>query len=214
MPRALLQHLELLRNLGLRELYRPAAAAREDEASLESLRQSHSNCQNCPLGALRNHIVYGEGNPRARAMLIGEAPGAEEDRTGRPFVGEAGKLLDNMLAAIELSREDIYICNILKCRPPHNRDPEAAERDTCLPQLLEQIEIIQPKIILMLGRIAAQTLLQSRLTLEKLRSEVHTFQGIPSYVTYHPAALLRNPNWKRPAWADLQKFRDHYRSLG
>ncbi|OQB90931.1 MAG: Uracil DNA glycosylase superfamily protein [Candidatus Cloacimonetes bacterium ADurb.Bin117] len=118
-----------------------------------------------------------------------------------------------MLRAIELKREDVYICNILKCRPPNNRDPGPAERAACMPLLLEQIETIQPRIILMLGRVAAQTLLNSNLTLEKLRGVVHTFQGIPSYVTYHPAALLRNTHWKRPAWADLQKFRDHYRSL-
>jgi DNA polymerase len=213
MSRALLQHLELLRNLGVTEIYRPAPAAGEDGPDLESLRQLHSNCQNCPLGATRNHFVYGEGNPRARAMLIGEAPGAEEDRTGRPFVGDAGKLLSDMLRAIELKREDVYICNILKCRPPNNRDPGPAERAACMPLLLEQIETIQPRIILMLGRVAAQTLLNSNLTLEKLRGVVHTFQGIPSYVTYHPAALLRNTHWKRPDWADLQKFRDHYRSL-
>ncbi len=215
MSRALLQHLELLRNLGVTELYRPApAAVPEGESSLQSVGQSRSHCQNCPLGATRNKFVYGEGNPHARALLIGEAPGAEEDRGGRPFVGEAGKLLDNMLRAIELSREDIYICNILKCRPPANRDPEPAERAACLPLLLEQIELIQPRIILLLGRVAAQTLLQSKLTLEKLRGEVHTFQGLPCHVTYHPAALLRNPHWKRPAWEDLQSFRDHYRSLG
>lgn len=212
MSRALLQHLELLRNLGVKELYLSAPGKAKAEI-LRSLSLKYANCQKCPLGATRRHFVYGEGNPDARAMLIGEAPGAEEDRTGHPFVGEAGKLLDKMLAAIDLRREDIYICNILKCRPPNNRDPESAEREACLPYLLEQIQVIQPQLILMLGRVAAQTLLQSRLTLEKLRAEVHVFQGIPSYVTYHPAALLRNPNWKRPAWADLQKFRDHYRSL-
>lgn len=210
MSRALLQHLELLRNLGVKELYRGSSSQAD---LLQSLSQRYSSCQNCPLGATRKNFVYGEGNPNARAMLIGEAPGAEEDRTGHPFVGEAGKLLDKMLAAIDLSRQDIYICNILKCRPPNNRDPESAEREACLPYLLEQIQIIQPQLILMLGRVAAQTLLESRLTLEKLRQTVHSFQGIPSYVTYHPAALLRNPHWKRPAWSDLQKFRDHYLSL-
>ncbi|MDD4224255.1 MAG: uracil-DNA glycosylase [Candidatus Cloacimonetes bacterium] len=210
MSRALLQHLELLRNLGVKELYRGSSSQAD---LLQSLSQRYSSCQKCPLGATRKNFVYGEGNPNARAMLIGEAPGAEEDRTGHPFVGEAGKLLDKMLAAIDLSRQDIYICNILKCRPPNNRDPESAEREACLPYLLEQIQIIQPQLILMLGRVAAQTLLESRLTLEKLRQTVHSFQGIPSYVTYHPAALLRNPHWKRPAWSDLQKFRDHYLSL-
>lgn len=208
--RALLQHLELLRNLGVKEIYSPANPKAD---LLTSLSLSYASCQKCPLAAGRNKLVYGEGNPDARALLIGEGPGAEENRSGRPFVGEAGKLLDRMLAAIELDRSEIYICNIVKCRPPGNRNPEPTERQACLPYLLEQISIIQPQLILMLGLVAAQTLLESRLTLEKLRQSVHTFENIPSYVTYHPAALLRNPNWKVPAWQDLQKFRDHYRTL-
>ncbi len=211
MPRrALLQHLELLRNLGVTQLYRGPDPKLEGLASL-SLR--YADCRKCPLHHGRINLVYGEGNPNARAMLIGEGPGAEENKTGRPFVGEAGKLLDKMLAAIDLQRSEVYICNIVKCRPPNNRDPEPAERQACLPYLLEQIALIQPQLILMLGRVAAQTLLETNLTLEKLRASVHSFQGVASYVTYHPAALLRNPHWKKPAWKDLQKFRDHYRSL-
>lgn len=211
MPRrALLQHLELLRNLGVTQLYRGPDPKLESLASL-SLR--YADCRKCPLHQGRIKLVYGEGSPNARAMLIGEGPGAEENKTGRPFVGEAGKLLDKMLAAIDLQRSEVYICNIVKCRPPNNRDPEPAERQACLPYLLEQIALIQPQLILMLGRVAAQTLLETNLTLEKLRASVHSFQGVASYVTYHPAALLRNPHWKKPAWEDLQKFRDHYRSL-
>ncbi len=208
--RALLQHLELLRNLGVTQIYREPDQKLESLASL-SLR--YADCRKCPLHQGRINLVYGEGSPNARAMLIGEGPGAEENKTGRPFVGEAGKLLDKMLAAIDLKRSDVYICNIVKCRPPNNRDPEPAERQACLPYLLEQIDLIQPQLILMLGRVAAQTLLESNLTLEKLRASVHSFQGVASYVTYHPAALLRNPHWKKPAWEDLQKFRDHYLSL-
>ncbi len=211
MPRrALLQHLELLRNLGVTQLYRGPDSKLESLASL-SLR--YADCRKCPLHQGRIYLVYGEGSPNARAMLIGEGPGAEENKTGRPFVGEAGKLLDKMLAAIDLQRSEVYICNIVKCRPHNNRDPEPAERQACLPYLLEQIALIQPQLILMLGRVAAQTLLETNLTLEKLRASVHSFQGVASYVTYHPAALLRNPHWKKPAWEDLQKFRDHYRSL-
>lgn len=210
MSRALLQHLELLRNLGVKEIY---SVSDPDAETLDSLSLRYANCQKCSLASGRTKFVYGEGSPQARAMLIGEAPGAAEDRSGRPFVGEAGKLLDKMLSAIELDRKDIYITNILKCRPPNNRDPESSERQACLPYLLEQIEIIQPSLILILGRVAALTLLETNLTLEKLRHDVHSFQNIPTYVTYHPAALLRNPNWKRPAWEDLQRFRDHYQSL-
>jgi len=146
-------------------------------------------------------------------MLIGEGPGEQENLTGRPFVGPAGNLLTNMLKAINLSREDVYICNIVKCRPPNNRNPEPEEREACLPYLLEQIDIIQPKLILMLGLVAAQTLLNTKLSMEKLRQTTHSFQGIKTFVTYHPSALLRNPNWKKPAWQDLQRFQAEYVKL-
>ena len=206
--RSLRQRLELLQNFGLGEIYRPP---RQDKASLlKELSLRYATCAKCLLHTGRHKFVYGEGNPDATAMLIGEGPGHQEDLTGRPFVGEAGKLLDKMLLAIELRREDVYICNIVKCRPPGNRDPEGAERAACLPYLLEQIGIIQPRLILMLGRVAGQTLLGSTDSLDRLRQTTHLFQNIKSYVSYHPAALLRNPNWKRPAWEDLQRFRDDY----
>lgn len=205
--RSLRLQLELLHNLGIRELYKPADSRAELLARLQA---AYSTCVKCQLHTGRVKFVYGEGHPNATAMLIGEGPGEQENQTGRPFVGAAGKLLDDMLKAIQLTRSDVYICNIVKCRPPGNRDPETAEREACLPYLLEQIDIIQPRLILLLGRVAAQTLLETTLSLEKLRSSTHEFQGIKTYVSYHPAALLRNPNWKRPAWEDLQKFRDDH----
>lgn len=208
--RALRQQLELLRNSGIREIYRPHNTQAESLAALQS---HYADCTKCGLHKGRIKFVYGEGDPDATAMLIGEGPGEQENLTGRPFVGAAGKLLDDMLKAINLNRQDVYICNIVKCRPPNNRNPEQTEREACLPYLLEQIEIIQPRLILMLGLVAAQTLLDSKLSMEKLRQTTHEFQGIKSYVSYHPAALLRNPQWKRPAWIDLQNFRDDYREL-
>lgn len=208
--RALRQYLELMSISGIHEVYR----THEDKGTiLEEKRKCYSNCTKCALHEGRIKFVYGEGNPNATAMLIGEAPGATENETGRPFVGEAGTLLDKMLGAIELSRDMLYIANIVKCRPPGNRNPESEERAACLPYLIEQIEIIQPKVFLLLGLVAAQTLLQSRETMEKLRMQEHRFLDRPTFVTYHPAALLRNPNWKKPAWADLQKFRDFFQTL-
>ena len=170
-------------------------------------------CRACPLAATRQNTVPGQGALNPDIMFVGAGPGADEDEQGLAFVGRAGQLLTKMIAAMGYTREQVFIGNIVKCRPPNNRDPEPAERQACLPYLLEQIDLIQPQLILMLGRVAAQTLLESNLTLEKLRASVHSFQGVASYVTYHPAALLRNPHWKKPAWEDLQKFRDHYLSL-
>jgi DNA polymerase len=159
--------------------------------------------------------VFGVGNPNASLMLIGEAPGAEEDRQGEPFVGRAGQLLNQILRAIEFSREDVYIANILKCRPPGNRDPQPAEVEACEPYLHHQIELIQPVVICALGRIAAQTLLKTKTPLGKLREKVHPYRGRPLVVTYHPAALLRNAKWKRPTWEDVQRLKKiHDERLG
>jgi DNA polymerase len=146
-------------------------------------------------------------------VLIGEAPGADEDAQGEPFVGRAGQLLNKILEAIQFKREDVYICNILKCRPPNNRDPQPEEIHACEPHLWKQIELIQPKLILCLGRISAQVLLKTNASLTELRAKVHNYRGIPMMVTYHPAALLRNPHWKRPTWEDVQKFRKLYDEL-
>ncbi len=179
-------------------------------ASLEVHRQAICNCQNCPLGATRTKFVYGVGNPRAGVMFIGEAPGRDEDLKGEPFVGRAGQLLDKILAAIKFNREDVYIANILKCRPPNNRDPLPVEMETCLPYLKEQIRLIQPKLICALGRIAAQSLLNTNETLGRLRKKWHEFEGIPFLVTYHPAALLRFEQYKRDTWEDVQMLRARY----
>ncbi|MBW6513283.1 MAG: uracil-DNA glycosylase [Candidatus Syntrophosphaera sp.] len=208
--RALQQHLELLQNFGIREIFKSQSPK---AGILDQLSAQYAGCQKCGLHEGRIKLVYGDGNPEAIAMLIGEGPGEQENLTGRPFVGPAGKLLTDMLKAINLTREDVYICNIVKCRPPNNRNPESSEREACLPYLLEQIQIIQPRLILMLGLVAAQTLLQSNLSMQRLRETTHLFQGIKTYVSYHPAALLRNPHWKRPAWEDLKLFSADYQSL-
>ncbi|GBD90641.1 uracil DNA glycosylase superfamily protein [bacterium BMS3Abin04] len=168
------------------------------------------NCQNCLLGKTRNKFVFGVGNPEADIMLIGEAPGAEEDKQGIPFVGRAGKLLTDILKAIDFEREDVYIANIVKCRPPQNRNPLPAEVDACIPYLYKQIELIKPKVILCLGLVAASSLFNKKYTLTKMRGNVYDVQGIKTMVTYHPAALLRNPNWKRGCWEDVKKFKQLY----
>jgi uracil-DNA glycosylase len=175
--------------------------------SLDAIAKTVASCTRCPLYSTATHPVPGEGNPNADLMVVGEAPGATEDETGRPFVGAAGQLLTKILAAVELRREDVFICNVLKHRPPGNRNPMPDEITACSPYLLRQIELIRPKAILALGTFAAQTLLQTKLAIGKLRSQVHRYYGVPLIVTYHPAALLRNPSWKRPTWEDVQLVR-------
>ncbi len=178
--------------------------------SLDALQEYVQSSILVPIDAERTNAVFGEGNPQADIMLIGEAPGADEDRQGRPFVGRAGQLLDKMIAAIDLSRSEIFIANILKSRPPGNRDPNPDEIAAHLPVLYRQMSLIQPKFILCLGRIASQTLLGSRAPLGKLRGQAHAYHGSTLLASYHPAALLRNPNWKRPAWEDLKLLRQLY----
>jgi len=171
-------------------------------------------CRRCGLAETRRQAVPGVGHPAARLVFVGEAPGAEEDRLGLPFVGRAGQLLDKILAAIELSREDVHILNILKCRPPGNRNPAPDEIIACRPFLERQIEIIEPGIIVALGLFAAQWLTGKKISLTRLReSGPHEYAGIKVFATYHPAALLRNPNWKRPAWVDFQAIRKEYDRL-
>lgn len=181
--------------------------------TLEELFNTIHTCKKCPLGETRTKFVFGTGNPMADVMLVGEAPGAEEDKQGEPFVGRAGKLLTDILRAINFTREEVYIANILKCRPPNNRDPLPSEVEKCRPHLLKQIDLIKPKMILCLGRVAAIELLGKKLTLTKLRDEVYELNGIKVMATYHPAALLRNPNWKKGCWEDVQKFRKLYDEL-
>jgi DNA polymerase len=170
----------------------------------QELKAVVKNCTACGLRAGCTQTVLGVGDESADWLLVGEAPGAEEDRLGEPFVGQAGKLLDNMLAAIGLRRgENVYIANVLKCRPPGNRNPEAAEVATCSPYLVRQIELIQPKLIVAMGRFAVQTLLNTDATIGSLRGKAHAYHGVPLVVTYHPAYLLRNLPDKAKAWADL-----------
>lgn len=172
-----------------------------------------SNCHKCPLGDTRTKFVYARGNPGADVMFIGEAPGREEDLQGEPFVGKAGQLFDKILAAIKFDPDEVYIANILKCRPPENRDPLPDEINTCLPHLMEQIQLVKPKIICALGRVAAQALLKTTTPLGKLRKKWHDFNGIPFLVTYHPAALLRFQSYKKDVWEDVQVLRAKYDEL-
>lgn len=181
--------------------------------SLEEHRKAIEGCQTCPLCKVRNKFVYGVGSPNAKLMLVGEAPGAQEDIQGEPFVGAAGKLLDKILAAIQLTRNDVYISNVLKCRPPNNRDPLPAEVAECLPHLHEQIRIIRPKLLCSLGRIAAQSLLHTTSPLSKLRKVWHNYHGVPMLVTYHPAALLRFPEYKKETWEDMKLLKTRYDQL-
>jgi DNA polymerase len=167
------------------------------------LRDCVANCTRCELSESRTNTVFGVGNQQADWMIIGEAPGAEEDRRGEPFVGRAGQLLDQMLLAIGQSRDKVFIANILKCRPPHNRDPKPAEAEACRQYLERQIELIQPKIILAVGKIAAQNLLGSDDPVGRMRGRPHDLGGIPLVVTYHPAYLLRSPSQKHKSWSDL-----------
>ena len=187
----------------------PVAPASREQRILRmdwnALRTAVAGCTDCKLRATCRQTVLGVGDERAAWMLVGEAPGAEEDRLGEPFVGQAGKLLDNMLAAIDLGRgRNVYIANVLKCRPPGNRNPEPDEVATCSPYLLRQIGLIQPKLIVAMGRFAAQTLLNTGATIASLRGTVHRYAGVPLVVTYHPAYLLRNLPDKAKAWADLR----------
>ncbi len=176
-------------------------------STLDELAAMVAGCTQCPLYATATHPVPGEGSPVAPLVCVGEAPGATEDATGRPFVGQAGKLLDKILGAIQLQREDVFICNVLKHRPPGNRNPLPDEVAACSPYLVRQLELIRPKVIVAFGTFASQTLLQTKDSIGKLRGAVHRYYGVPLIVTYHPAALLRNPAWKRPTWEDVQYAR-------
>lgn len=185
--------------------------------NLDDLNKLICECQKCPLGSARNKFVFGSGSPEADVMCIGEGPGADEDAQGLPFVGRAGKLLTDILKAINFSRDEVYIANVVKCRPPGNRTPLPLEMETCLPYLKKQIEIIKPKIILCLGLTAAQGLLKGKDSLTNMRGKIFDFESggfrTKVMVTYHPAALLRNPNWKHGCWEDVQKFRKLYDEL-
>jgi DNA polymerase len=178
-----------------------------DLGSIQGIAQAIEACTACRLYSTAKHAVPGEGDPHAGFVCVGEAPGQTEDETGRPFVGAAGQLLTKILAAINLTREEVFICNVLKHRPPGNRNPAEDEIAACSPYLRRQLEVLRPRVILALGTFAAQTLLQTTTPIGKLRGQVHRYYGVPLIVTYHPAALLRNPSWKRPTWEDVQLAR-------
>lgn len=192
------------------ELFADSKENWETTRTLEDLNKLICNCNKCDLHKGRNKFVFGVGNPKADVLLIGEGPGAEEDKQGEPFVGRAGQLLNDILKAINFKREEVYIANVVKCRPPGNRTPLPEEMDSCMPYLLKQIELIKPKLILCLGLVAAGALLKKKDTLGKLRGKVFEFNLTKVMVTYHPAALLRNPNFKRDCWEDVKAFRKLY----
>ncbi len=180
---------------------------RPDTNELGAFGNSISDCQKCQLAKGRTKVVFGSGNPEANLMFIGEGPGRDEDVTGLPFVGAAGQLLTKIIEATKLRREDVYITNVVKCRPPNNRNPDSDEIAACNPHLLRQIEIIKPELICALGKVSAQALLEVDVPVGKLRGKIHLFQGIRLIVTYHPAALLRNPALKKPTWEDMKLLR-------
>lgn len=221
--------LQYLADLGWSELYIPEKAFSKEEAyspivfsspdrsaglaALEALAVTASTCRRCGLCETRSRVVFASGNPRARLMLIGEAPGAEEDKQGLPFVGRAGELLNKILEAIGLRRDEVYVANVVKCRPPGNRDPQPEEMAACRSYLDAQIDLVQPDLLVALGRVPAQTLLGTDASLTRLRGDWHEVRGIPLRVTYHPAALLRNAAYKRPTWEDMQLVRDRLQEL-
>lgn len=234
LPPPLAEQLRYLADLGWEDLYRvppaPAAAAIEPggasavttaataspadaAAHLEALSREAEQCTACRLCETRNRVVFGVGDPGARLMFVGEGPGAEEDRQGLPFVGRAGELLDKMIRAIELDRQRVYIANVVKCRPPGNRDPLPDEVEACRRLLEGQIDAIAPALLVCLGRVAAQSLLGTDEPLGRMRGAVYQVRGVETRVTYHPAALLRNAALKRPAWQDLQQIRDRLREI-
>ncbi len=205
------RYLKQERELGFREIFvdlpdiqntleSPAEPARK----LQIIYESEKGCQRCLLGKTRKSFVFGEGNPEARLMFIGEAPGFEEDQQGRPFIGPAGQLLNKMISAMGLTREEVYIANIIKCRPPKNRNPLPEEIESCRRLIHQQIDTVKPEFLCCLGLVAARTLVGSDLSLSQLRGRFYKFKGIPLMVTYHPSALLRTPSWKKEAWQDLQ----------
>jgi DNA polymerase len=181
-----------------------SAAPSAPEGALEALRREIGDCTRCKLCRGRKNLVFGTGNPRARLVFVGEGPGAEEDLQGLPFVGAAGELLTRMIEAMGLSRQEVYICNVIKCRPPGNRNPEPDEIEACSPFLRRQLEAIRPEVIVTLGKFAAQTLLRTTEPIGRLRGNWHRYEGIDLLPTFHPAYLLRSPHEKRKAWADLQ----------
>ncbi|HEX7077325.1 MAG TPA: uracil-DNA glycosylase [Candidatus Eisenbacteria bacterium] len=187
---------------------KPLAPRDDLPQDLEAIRALVAACTKCGLCETRTRTVFADGDARARLMFVGEAPGRDEDAQGVPFVGRAGQLLNKMIAAIEMKREEVYICNVLKCRPPDNRVPAADEVERCRPYLEQQVAIVRPAVICALGLSAAQALLETKATMSSMRGKTFQYRGVPLIPTYHPAALLRNPSLKNEAWVDLQRVRD------
>jgi len=198
--------LEAQQQLGLEyvDARWPEGPAPARPMTLEEVRQEMGECTRCKLHRHRTQIVFGVGNPKARLVFVGEAPGADEDAQGEPFVGRAGQLLTKIIEAMGMRREDVYICNIIKCRPPNNRTPESDEILACQPFLLKQLQAIGPQFICALGGPATQTLLQTKEAISRLRGKFYDFHGIPLLATYHPAFLLRNPHEKKTVWEDMK----------
>jgi uracil-DNA glycosylase family 4 len=205
-------YLEYLKKMGIDSIFVSDNSSEEDSQlkaqTLEEVRKELGDCQRCKLHRTRHTIVFGEGNEKARLMFIGEGPGYDEDVQGRPFVGKAGQLLTKIIQSIRLQREEVYIANIIKCRPPQNRNPEPDEIRSCYPFLLKQIQAIQPKIICALGTFAAQTLLDTQAKITALRGRIFELEGIKVFPTYHPAFLLRNPERKREVWEDMKQIHE------
>jgi len=203
------RYVEQLARLGVREFYIPREALVVKKNSkaerLKALEDKLRNCERCPLCEGRTQVIFGDGNPEADLVFVGEAPGRDEDIQGKPFVGRAGQLLTKMINAMQLKREDVYICNVIKCRPPENRDPLPQEIAACESFLIQQLDIIQPKVIVALGRFAVQSLLRDSTGITRLRGNWRDYHGIPLMPTFHPSYLLRNPAGKRPVWQDLQE---------
>jgi uracil-DNA glycosylase family 4 len=199
-------YLQMTAGDGVVEATKGALAADEDDSAptLQDIRQEMGDCQRCPLCRTRTHLVFGEGSPRAALAFVGEAPGADEDAQGRPFVGKAGQLLNRIIEAMGMTRQDVYICNILKCRPPANRNPRPDEIESCEPFLVKQLQALKPKVICALGTFAAHALLKTEIPITRLRGRFHTYRGMPLMPTYHPAYLLRNPAAKKQVWEDVQ----------
>jgi uracil-DNA glycosylase family 4 len=202
-------HLRYQKELGIDTLL--SQKQKEPVQDLNVVRREIGECTRCRLHEGRNHLVFGEGDPHAALVFVGEGPGRDEDLQGKPFVGRAGELLTRIIEAIDLTREEVYIANIVKCRPPNNRDPRPDEIQTCLPFLLKQLEVIKPKIICALGTFAAQTLLETEEKISALRGHFYPYHGAKLMPTYHPAFLLRNPQFKKHVWEDMKQIREEYK---
>lgn len=208
------ESLKFFSELGVTHLNLRRPQEHQSVLSLEDVRSELGECTRCKLARTRTHIVFGSGSSHADLMFVGEAPGADEDVQGLPFVGRAGQLLTRIIEAIELKREDVYIANILKCRPPNNRNPESDEVEMCQPFLMRQIQAVAPKIIVTLGKYASQTLLATDTPISRLRGDFHLLGSIQVMPTFHPSYLLRNPGAKRDVWEDMKNVRDRLKELG